>query len=140
MKFKNIAYSLGFIAFILISVSVIITIPSRWRIQKDLETLKPELMSLYSDYDSLCKNDCEPPYPEFFEKALLPEGMLTNDEKEFCRNSCSKPFEVKEKLGFYFILDRLQYLRRNRYYFYSSAINCLIGLSGCPPAFARELR
>jgi len=140
MTFKNIAYALGFIFFIFISVLVVITIPSRWKIQKDLEALMPELKSMYSDYHALCKNNCEPPYPELIEKSLQPEGLPTTKEKEFCRKSCSKFSEVKEELGLVFIFDRLPYLRENKYYFYSAVINCLSGFGGCPSSFARELK
>lgn len=133
-------YWVAFISFIFISFAILVTIPSRWRIQKDLNLLTPELKNTFSDLSAMCNNDCEPPYPSTFN--FQPVEMPTSDEKDFCRNACKNIQDLKHKIGMAVIFNKLTYLNLNesKYYFYSGALNCLIGLGGCPPAFLRELK
>ncbi len=115
--------------------AVIATTPARWKIQKDLESIKTSLKETTQDIKTLCDNQCNPPYPESLEKFLVSGDPLTEEEKETCNQNCGDIKEMQKSWGLEFIYRKYPYMKDNKYYFYSSMINCLTGLGGCPSDF-----
>lgn len=122
-----------------IFLAIIVTIPSRWKIQKDLENIKTGLKETTQDIKILCDNRCNPPYPGSLEKFLLVSGSsLSEKQRETCNQNCGDIKEMQKSWGLEFIYREYPYMKDNRYYFYSSMTNCLFGLGGCPTAFLKE--
>lgn len=123
-----------------IFLAVIVTTPARWKVQKDLENIKTSLKETTQDIKILCDNRCNPPYPGSLEKFILVSGSsLSEKQRKTCNQNCGDIKEMQKSWGLEFIYRKYPYMGKdNKYYFYSSMINCLFGLGGCPPAFLKE--